>query len=609
MDSKVNKIDEALNFRSFLNHIQHPIAIHSEGNFVFVNKASIKLFKIRRANDIIGKPVIDFVHPDYKKNAIQRMKSIYAGKSLLAIEQKLFDVNGKTIYAVVSGNLVTYDGKPSILVTAKDITEQKTYKEDLSKSESLYSNLVDNMNEGIIRFHLDERIQYVNKRFCQMVGYKSSELIGKVGHKFLVDKDSFKIIKKLIAKRRDGKSSKYELQLLKKNGEQIWVSISGTPLFNDHKEYIGSINMVTDISDEVLSKKALIKSEDNLKKAQEIGHLGSYEWDLLTNDLKWNEQMYEIYGVKPGVKPNLPMVIALTHEDDLEDMQHAVQKGLNGKMQTNYEFRIRTKKGEIKYCMARTKLFTDDKGIPRKIIGTIQDVSDSKLAENQIRELNETLEKKVIERTAQLERANKEIRALLKEMHHRVKNNLQIVISLLNLESNSLNDKHISDAFKKSQDRIQTMAFIHESLYLNESMSEISVRKYLQPLVKHRIRANANAGNQISMDSVFPDISFKIETMLPLGLLLNELVTNSLKHAFPDNRKGNIKIELEKNRNKYLLKYKDNGIGFKIQQNGNFSKSVGLILIDSFIQQLDGKLKKVSKSGTNYEISFKTEYL
>ncbi len=272
MESSGNKINEALSFRTFLNHIKHPIAIHTDGKFVFLNNAGLKLFKTGTVKKILGKQVLDFVHPEFKESSINRIKNIYDGKIVVANEQKLLNFKGETIFAIVSGTLITYNGKSSILVTAKDITEQKLYEAGLSKIEILYQNLVNNMDEGIIRFFEDERIQYVNKRFCKLVGYKSSELIGKVGHQFLVAKDSLNIIKKLIKKRRGGKSSKYEMQLVRKNGEQIWVTINGTPLFNDQKEYIGSLNMVMDISDQKRNEKLLESREIQFRGLFENAH-------------------------------------------------------------------------------------------------------------------------------------------------------------------------------------------------------------------------------------------------------------------------------------------------------------------------------------------------
>jgi two-component sensor histidine kinase len=137
-------------------------------------------------------------------------------------------------------------------------------------------------------------------------------------------------------------------------------------------------------------------------------------------------------------------------------------------------------------------------------------------------------------------------------------------------------------------------------------MSEISVMDYLEPLIKDRVKVNADLLSKIVLDIKFPDVNFNIDTMLPIGLLLNELVTNSLKHAFPDNREGKITVGLDILPDKSaILYYSDNGVGFHIEQAGDPSKSLGLILIDSFAMQLDGKLKRLDKPGTHYELKFK----
>jgi two-component sensor histidine kinase len=256
--------------------------------------------------------------------------------------------------------------------------------------------------------------------------------------------------------------------------------------------------------------------------------------------------------------------------------------------------------------LARSRSFFDEAGKTEKIMGTIQDITEQKLAEQEIQELNESLEKRVIDRTEQLEKANKEIRALLQEMHHRVKNNLQIVSSLMNLQANSIKEKKYAGIFEESRDRIYAMAIIHENLYLGESVSEINLREYIKPLIEGRIRANQTMDKKLALDLSIPNAYFNIGAVLPLGLLLNELVTNTIKHAFPKGREGLITLSIKNVRGgEYKLEYSDNGIGF--EEGGDY-QSLGLVLIDSFVMQIDGVLTRKSNSkGTHYTIVFSME--
>jgi two-component sensor histidine kinase len=319
--------------------------------------------------------------------------------------------------------------------------------------------------------------------------------------------------------------------------------------------------------------------------------------------------MYELYGIKKNIKPTLELSLSLIHPDDINSMQKAVEGTLNGDLKQTYGFRILRKDGKIRHAIARSRLFTDENGNPNKVIGTIQDITDQKTAEEKIRELNESLELRVVERTLQLEKANKEIKSLLQEMHHRVKNNLQIVSSLMNLQANTAKDDEVVKVFEESRDRIQSMAFIHENLYMKQSVSEINLKEYIEPLLIARMRSVPGFYRRVLVEMDLLDISFNIDTVLPIGLLVNELVTNSIKHAFPNDKKGKICLCLKKEKvNSYILTYSDDGIGFKEKENNIDTNSLGLVLIESFVMQLDGKMKYNSnKNGTTYTIKFESK--
>ena len=150
-------------------------------------------------------------------------------------------------------------------------------------------------------------------------------------------------------------------------------------------------------------------------------------------------------------------------------------------------------------------------------------------------------------------------------------------------------DWKVAKIIQDRQDRIQAMGFIHENLYLKESLSQISIKEYLEPLINDRIKANSDLRDKIKLKVKLPSLSFKIDTMLPIGLLINELVTNSLKHAYPDHREGIIKLSLRvKKGDQAELKYSDDGVGFIIEDKRDNPKSLGLVWIESFVMQLDG---------------------
>ena len=198
----------------------------------------------------------------------------------------------------------------------------------------------------------------------------------------------------------------------------------------------------------------------------------------------------------------------------------------------------------------------------------------------------------------------KEKNVLLKEIHHRVKNNLQLVSSLLNLQANKINNEDFSNAIKSSQDRIRSMAIVHEKLYQSKSLSEINLSNYLNTLIDEKLKETPD--DQINFILDIPNVKFTIDKVIPIGLLINEMITNSSKHAFNSSKDNTIKIQLIiKANDEGILKYEDNGTGLIQDYTVANPYSMGMDLIDSFVDQLDGKLDlKSTTKGLAYTINF-----
>ena len=207
------------------------------------------------------------------------------------------------------------------------------------------------------------------------------------------------------------------------------------------------------------------------------------------------------------------------------------------------------------------------------------------------------LEEKIIEKET-----------LIKEVHHRVKNNLQTVSSLLSLQSRNIADKEVKSLLKSSQNRVISMAMVHEMLYLREDLSRIEYRTYVQELAEYLIRSIKGTSSNITLDIDIPDLKLNIDTAIPLGLLINEAVTNALKYGIVDESKGEILIKLSKDeKNEYLLHIGDDGVGFPETVSYKTTNSLGLKLIHNLVRQLQGSIKRdFSKKGTHYIVRFKS---
>jgi two-component sensor histidine kinase len=196
---------------------------------------------------------------------------------------------------------------------------------------------------------------------------------------------------------------------------------------------------------------------------------------------------------------------------------------------------------------------------------------------------------------------------LLREVHHRVKNNLQTVSSLLSLQSRSIEDKKIKSLIKSSQNRVISMAMVHEMLYMRDDyLSKIEYKAYVQELSQYLVRSVKGNKNNVKLNIDIADIKLGIDTAIPLGLLINEAITNALKYGIKDDMEGIIHIELKQENEKgFILNIGDNGDGFPESITPQTSKSLGLKLIHNLARQLKGSITKdLSLKGTNYIIRF-----
>jgi len=206
---------------------------------------------------------------------------------------------------------------------------------------------------------------------------------------------------------------------------------------------------------------------------------------------------------------------------------------------------------------------------------------------------------------AQIKASLKEKEVLLKEIHHRVKNNLQVISSLLNLQSNNLKDKLTKDIFLETKNRVRTMALVHEKLYKSKDLASIDIGEYITTLIHELFRSYKAKSKAIALDVSVDNISIDIDTAIPCGLIINELVSNSLKHAFHNNKQGEIHIGFHSKDTEYTLSVGDNGIG--IPQNIDFhnTESLGLQLVCALTHQLNGSIELNRTNGTIFKVVFK----
>ncbi len=201
-----------------------------------------------------------------------------------------------------------------------------------------------------------------------------------------------------------------------------------------------------------------------------------------------------------------------------------------------------------------------------------------------------------------IEKSLEEKKILLREIHHRVKNNLQVISSLLNLQSRYVEDGKAQVALKEGQNRVKSMALIHQRLYQEDNLTGIQVKDYLSRLTRNLFASYNISAERVKLDLSIDDLNVDVDTLIPIGLILNELISNALKYAFPEDRVGTISVGFHLEGDLLRLQVSDDGIGLDSTRKHRLESSFGFQMISALSSQLDADLKIASKDGTHVNL-------
>jgi PAS domain S-box-containing protein len=349
----------------------------------------------------------------------------------------------------------------------------------------------------------------------------------------------------------------------------------------------------TELQNEIAERQrveAILRaSEERLKLALRAANAGVWEWNLHTNDAYWSEDNYRVMGLSPySVEARYENWLKCVHPDDRLTTGEAIAQAVEARTELNIEFRAIWPDGSVHWINDVGRMTFDDGGHPLGMYGIQMDITDRKLATDRIQaQLNE-----------------KEL--LLKEIHHRVKNNLQIISSLLNLQSGSVSDALTRGQFQDSQNRIRSMALIHERLYRSNDLASIDFSVYLHDLAGSLIQTYRREAQNVTLKLDAEPVLLDIDTAIPIGLIVNELVSNSLKHGFPNARLGQIGVALkhEEEAGVCCLTIWDDGVGIPEGIEYPHTHTLGLQLVNSLTRQIKASIELCRDAGTRFEIRF-----
>ncbi len=577
--------------------------IDKKRNILDVNLALERIMGLSRSDFLKGNHKVQkYLRSNGAEMSYEDLPSVRALKekgSIHSSEVGMVRDDGSVIWADLSAiSLPLSDDQ--VVITVRDITENKKAEEKLQT----LANALESSDDAIVTRSLDGRITSWNRGAEQIYGYLAEEVLGKSISMF--EPDSLKgEIKQLDEKIKQGERiCHYETLRLKKDGTVINISITLSPVFNASGTLVAISTVSRDITERKRAEEALIRSENKFRRLAENSPDLIARLDRQTRHLYANPAYLEIYDISQED------LIGKTNNElgmDPEKVKfwdrHYENIFATGKPET-MEFHHTSPQG--KECYFNTRIvpeFVD--GEVTSVLAISRDITERKMTEEAMEKMD---------------------KIRIKEIHHRIKNNLQVISSLLSLEAERFSDAKMLEAFRESQGRVTSMALIHEELYKGDEIENLDFAAYLRKLTSNLFGSYSLRKDNVSVRLDLEHVYLDMDIAIPLGIIVNELVSNALKHAFPAGRKGEIHITLcktgafadiydthypnphymEKSGSHYMLTVSDNGKGIPEGIEFQNADSLGLQLVNILVEQIDGCIELKKNSGTEFTIWFRS---
>jgi len=456
------------------------------------------------------------------------------------------------------------------VLVGRDVTDIHVAEMELRRSEERYRDILESASDLVFSINEKGHFTYANPSFYKTLGYTGENLETVHINDILGQDETNDDWADTIT------GSSQEIQFRSKLGQELRVIGGGSKQINGNNELLGVRCIYLDVSEvRAHQKDARRKSA----KLESIFNSSRYILMFTINRqlevTSMNNNVQGMLNQQFGFETSLgsPIIALLKNQTSPQRYKNQFQffqRAFQG-VQQQFELPLVDKNGdEVWYQMFVNPVSYGDDHEELSCIA--YEITDRKEIDQQIRS---TLKEKEI---------------LLQEVHHRVKNNLQVISSMLNLQRRFIDDPKMLDILEESQNRISTMSFIHESLYQNSDFSSIGFAEYLKRLTQNLIHSYSRVSANVELTCVLDDVQINLKQAIPCGLIVNELVSNALKYAFPEKRGGTIELRVEEKGQDIEIEVSDNGVGLPDDFDFETNESLGVYLVQALTDQLDGSL-------------------
>jgi PAS domain S-box-containing protein len=560
-----------------------------KGNFTYMNLALAQAWG-RNRNEMMGRSYRDFLD----QNSIDRIFHIFnevykTAEPRSGVELQVKDIKGELHIVEISVSLLRDEkAEPAgFYGIVHDITERALIEQELRQANARFYSLLEALPDVIYFKDESGRNLIVNRSVEELTGLKREEIIGKRDDEIFPENLAAQYRESDEKVFKNKKPHRFYEKTGQGSGKTRYFETIKAPVFDLQGNFAGIVGISRDITENKTLEKALIESERKFRLLADNARDVIFRYELLP-------EMRCAY-ISPAVK-NLvgyapeeyladpELLLKVAHPDD----RHIIEDLVRGKFPSEpVIYRAIARDGRLIWLEQSNAPVFDDSGKLVAVEAIVRDIT------------------RRIELERQLESSLREKEVLLREIHHRVKNNMQIISSLLNLQAAQVQHSEFTSIIKDCQNRIRSMALVHEHLYQSKNLSSINFAEYLNKLIVHLYNVHLVKQEKVELEIDVEDLYLDIGMAIPLGLLVGEIISNSFKHAFPGERKGKVRVSLkEVSPFSYRLEISDNGIGLPAGFELKESKTFGLQLISLLSDQIGVRLEVERSGGTKFVLNF-----
>lgn len=515
-------------------------------------------------------------HPDDTARVKNQVETAIHKKGSWEFEYRIRTLNGSVRWVYEKGRAVlNQDGKVQYLDGfILDVTDRKTQAEEMEAFFSINLDL-------LCIADVEGRFLRTNEAWSTTLGYSCAEL-NKMKFLDFVHPDDMKITLDALSLLGEGQQvMNFTNRYRCKNGSYRYIEWRSRPAGN--RIYAAA----RDITERIRIEEELKTSTERLDLAMAVKNEGIWDWNLVTNNAYFDDRYYTMAGYIPNEFPQgFEAWATHIHPDDLPGCEQAIKEYVEGKKdQFKIEFRFKHKNGTWIWMLGRGRIVErNEHGNPTRVIGTHTDITDLKAAETEV----------------QIQLSEKE--TLLKEIHHRVKNNIANIKAFLQLQSSSSTNTEVKDALQDAVSRVESMQVLYDKLLLTADYSDISIKSYIETIIS-ALQEVFVTKTPITINTKLDDFRLPVKQAVSVGIIINELLTNVFKYAFTDRAQGEVMLSIVNDEGLITVLIHDNGVGIPNTITEN-SPGFGLTLVRLLVQQLQGSLTIIPENGTKSEITF-----